>query len=56
MFASLSFGVFAVEGIPEVTAGMDLGLVIGDAIASDGPSTSSGTEVSASATHQGASK
>lgn len=32
MSASMSFGVFAVEGIPEVTAGMDLGLLIGDAL------------------------
>jgi coenzyme F420-0:L-glutamate ligase/coenzyme F420-1:gamma-L-glutamate ligase len=28
------FSVFAVEGIPEIEAGMDLGLVIGDAISS----------------------
>jgi coenzyme F420-0:L-glutamate ligase/coenzyme F420-1:gamma-L-glutamate ligase len=29
---SLSFSVFAVEGIPEIEPGMDLGLVIGDAL------------------------
>jgi coenzyme F420-0:L-glutamate ligase/coenzyme F420-1:gamma-L-glutamate ligase len=31
--ASLSFGVFALEGIPEIEPGMDLGLLIGDALA-----------------------
>jgi coenzyme F420-0:L-glutamate ligase/coenzyme F420-1:gamma-L-glutamate ligase len=31
--ASTGFSVFAIEGIPEIEAGMDLGLVIGDAIA-----------------------
>jgi coenzyme F420-0:L-glutamate ligase/coenzyme F420-1:gamma-L-glutamate ligase len=30
---SLSFAVFAIEGIPEIEPGMDLGLVIGDALA-----------------------
>ena len=29
------FSVFAVEGIPEITAGMDLGLLIGDALANN---------------------
>jgi coenzyme F420-0:L-glutamate ligase / coenzyme F420-1:gamma-L-glutamate ligase len=33
MTAPLSFAVFAVEGIPEIEPGMDLGLVIGDALA-----------------------
>lgn len=36
MAGSLSFGVFALEGIPEIEPGMDLGLVIGDAIGNGG--------------------
>jgi coenzyme F420-0:L-glutamate ligase/coenzyme F420-1:gamma-L-glutamate ligase len=31
--AAMSFGVFAVEGIPEIEAGMDLGELIGNALA-----------------------
>jgi coenzyme F420-0:L-glutamate ligase/coenzyme F420-1:gamma-L-glutamate ligase len=31
------FGVFAVEGIPEIEPGMDLGLIIGDALAAARP-------------------
>jgi coenzyme F420-0:L-glutamate ligase/coenzyme F420-1:gamma-L-glutamate ligase len=31
------FSVFALEGIPEIVAGEDLGLIIGDAIAAAGP-------------------
>ncbi|HBE28751.1 MAG TPA: F420-0--gamma-glutamyl ligase, partial [Ktedonobacter sp.] len=34
--ASKSFAVFAVEGIPEIEAGMDLGELIGSALASTG--------------------
>jgi coenzyme F420-0:L-glutamate ligase / coenzyme F420-1:gamma-L-glutamate ligase len=36
MSASVSFSVFAVEGIPEIEAGMDLGELIGNALASVG--------------------
>ena len=32
MTGSLTFSVFAVEGIPEIEPGMDLGLIIGDAL------------------------
>jgi len=33
----MSFSVFAVLGIPEIEPGMDLGLIIGDAIAANAP-------------------
>lgn len=36
MSDSLSFGVFALGGIPEIEPGMDLGLVVGDALARSG--------------------
>ncbi|HEX4443191.1 MAG TPA: coenzyme F420-0:L-glutamate ligase [Galbitalea sp.] len=49
MTGSLSFSVFAVEGIPEIEAGMDLGLIIGDALDAR-PSTSSGTATSSGTT------
>lgn len=36
MGGATAFSVFAVEGIPEIEPGMDLGLVIGDALAATG--------------------
>lgn len=36
MGRSTAFSVFAVEGIPEIEPGMDLGLVLGDALAAGG--------------------
>jgi coenzyme F420-0:L-glutamate ligase/coenzyme F420-1:gamma-L-glutamate ligase len=41
MFAALSFGVFALEGIPEIEPGMDLGELIGNALSAGPVSTGS---------------